>query len=327
MAIVASKTGPRAKSGTDLGTPNYLRTTIAAVKGDRTPQLTASVRSKAQSLVEGISSSLVLGSQPRDECLGAGTCVFGRLVRIAHVGELITDAVGDDVGVEGVLLSLGNQSVSGQEGSLGGLAASSAKLEVHRGSAKAKVSSSQARSRSGGRVGAGGCSRIRGSSGIGIRVAAGTATGTAARVGVGAGAGAVGSCRAGRDVGSRRSSICISSRLVAAGVHRREVAESLGLHNSGHGQACRIEGRGQGSGGVGILNVRSSDRGIDQRDNSTKFGSRREGSVVTDRWNIDVERVEVLLSSNHSRSSLDHSRIVTKGGDNLICQGELRNEC
>lgn len=46
---------------------------------------------ESQSLVEGISSRLVLGSEALDSCFGAGASRLGGIVGTADVGELVAD--------------------------------------------------------------------------------------------------------------------------------------------------------------------------------------------------------------------------------------------
>jgi len=94
---------------------------------------------KAESLVEGISSRGILGSKSGDESLGSLASGDGSSVGLANVPELVADAVGDDVGVQGVLLSLGDEGVDRQEGALIGLAARATELEADLGAAVAKV--------------------------------------------------------------------------------------------------------------------------------------------------------------------------------------------
>lgn len=99
---------------------------------------------ETQSLVEGISGSLVLGSETGNEVLSISASGLSGVVGTAHVDELVADKVGDDVGVEGIALTaVGDEGVvSGEEGALGGLAIElgTAELEVNGGCAVTKVS-------------------------------------------------------------------------------------------------------------------------------------------------------------------------------------------
>lgn len=98
---------------------------------------------KAQSLVEGISGSLVFGTQTGNEVLSISASRLSGIVGTAHVDELVADKVGDDVGVESVLLAtVGDEGVvGGEEGALVGSAVElgTAELEVNGGCAVTKV--------------------------------------------------------------------------------------------------------------------------------------------------------------------------------------------
>lgn len=52
---------------------------------------------------------------------------------------MIANTVGDDVGVQGVLLTLSDEGIGGQEGALVGLASGTTELEVDGGSAVTEV--------------------------------------------------------------------------------------------------------------------------------------------------------------------------------------------
>lgn len=70
-------------------------TAILILKGTPTPDpfslLTHRSCLESQSLVEGIGSGLVLGSEPLDSRLGAGASRLGGIVGTADVGELVAD--------------------------------------------------------------------------------------------------------------------------------------------------------------------------------------------------------------------------------------------
>ena len=86
-----------------------------------------------KSAVESSSSRSILGSQSCHLSLGSKTrSLASRALRnAAVVDEVVADGVGDDVGVQRVFLSLGDGRVDWEEGSLGGFATWSAKLEGH----------------------------------------------------------------------------------------------------------------------------------------------------------------------------------------------------
>lgn len=96
------------------------------------PSLSSSSRN-TKSRVKSISSRSILSSQTLNRSLGSKTLGLARrpLCNTADVDKLVADSVGDDVGVQGVLLSLGDGGVDWEEGSLGGFAARSAERERH----------------------------------------------------------------------------------------------------------------------------------------------------------------------------------------------------
>jgi hypothetical protein len=101
----------------------------------KNPQLPflSSSSGNIKSRVKSISSRSILSSQTLNRSLGSKTRGLARraLCNTADVDKLVADGVGDNVGVQGVLLSLGDGGVDWEEGSLGGFAAGSAKREGH----------------------------------------------------------------------------------------------------------------------------------------------------------------------------------------------------
>ncbi len=87
----------------------------------------------------------ILGAERLDLRLGGIASILGSLVGVAHVGELVADAVGDDVGVESLLLALVDERVDGLEGELGVLAAIEAGLELDGRHAQAEVEAGDGR--------------------------------------------------------------------------------------------------------------------------------------------------------------------------------------
>jgi hypothetical protein len=96
---------------------------------------------KAQEGVPGVGGGLVPGAKGLDLGLGVLAEGLGGIVGIADVGQLVADAVGDDVGVQSLLLALGNESVLRDEGELGSGAAVESTNASNGGSADTKVSS------------------------------------------------------------------------------------------------------------------------------------------------------------------------------------------
>lgn len=71
--------------------------------------------------------------------LGGRTSRLCRLIGIAYIGQLVADAVGDDVGVECFLLALVDERVDGLEGELGVGTPVEAGFEFHGWDAGAEV--------------------------------------------------------------------------------------------------------------------------------------------------------------------------------------------
>ncbi|GJC84315.1 hypothetical protein ColLi_07154 [Colletotrichum liriopes] len=97
-------------------------------------------RLEAEKTVEGVGDGRAAVARGLDLGLGVLALRLGGVVGTADVGELVADAVDDDVGVQGVLLALGDNRVGGKEGALVRLAARAAELEVDSGSAGTEVS-------------------------------------------------------------------------------------------------------------------------------------------------------------------------------------------
>ena len=95
--------------------------------------------SKAEQRIESIRSGLIPGSQSLNLSLGIPARSDGLLGGVAHVDELVADAVRDDVGVQRLLLALGHESVLRDEGELVGGTAGEAADAGDGGLAYAKV--------------------------------------------------------------------------------------------------------------------------------------------------------------------------------------------
>src|ERR1700761_7501234 len=94
---------------------------------------------KSKQLVPRLSSASIPGTKSGDLGSGGGRRILGCLVGSAHVSELVVDAVGDDVGVQGLLLAPVHQRVDGLEGRLGIGATVKPGFEFDGGNAQAKV--------------------------------------------------------------------------------------------------------------------------------------------------------------------------------------------
>lgn len=316
---------------------------------------------EAQSLVEGGCSGGILGAQGLDLGLGTLAGILGSLVGLADVGQLVADTVGDDVRVEGVLLSLSDERICGQEGALGCLTTSPAKLEVHGWCALSKVRTSQRSLTAGSSscsvivvVGGGTSVVVVGTivvvsigSGVGpgigpgivvvvgalafaLRAARLLATGTSVRVSVrsvgstissSTGCGIRGSARG--STGSGTGGGTTSSSLCAISSDGSQVGEALGSHDVGDRQASGIERSGQRRLGVGVLDIRASDGRVDQRHDTTQLCGGGKGGVRADAGDGDHEGVEVLLRGDESLGSIDHGLVSAELGDDLVGQGEL----
>lgn len=278
---------------------------------------------KAQGLVESIRRRLVLGGQSGNHGLGTQAGVLGGLVGLANVGELVADAVGNDVGVKGVLLALGDEGVGRQEGALGVFAAGAPKNEVHCRRALAEIRTGEARRAAGISVGVA-CRRVRG--GVGVRgrrrvvvacraIIAGVIV-TGIRISIITGSGSVGGSTS---VGGSAT----GSGLVAIGVHNSEVAKALGNHDVGNREAGRVERAGQRGGRVGILGVGPRDVRVDQGNDAAELLGGWQGGVSADGGDGDVEGVEVLLGGHDGGRTTDDGRVGAQGADDLVGQGEL----
>lgn len=94
---------------------------------------------KPKQRIPSISSSSVPRTKRLNLSLRILTSSNGILRGITNVDELIADAVGDDVGVQGLLLALGDERVLGDEGELVGWASVESADEGHGGLTGAEV--------------------------------------------------------------------------------------------------------------------------------------------------------------------------------------------
>jgi hypothetical protein len=95
--------------------------------------------SKAKLGVPRIRRRGISRAERKNACLGGEAGGNRSLVRGTDIRELIADSVGDDVGVESLLLALVDSGVNGLKRELGGLAAVESSLELDGWSALAEV--------------------------------------------------------------------------------------------------------------------------------------------------------------------------------------------
>lgn len=280
---------------------------------------------KAKGGVESISSRGILGAEALDEILGSTASILGSLVGLTDVGELVADAVGDDVGVESLLLALGNKIIGGEEGTLISTATGAAKNKVHGGSAETKVSTGKVARTSvvvvvvlvvvlvvvAGVLGSGGSldnlSKSDGSTASNVAsvvvvVVAGVVVRTSTRTGISTSVG-IGSC--------------------AIKTLEGEVAEAVGNGNISLAQTIGVERVVDRSRRVCVLDVRTGNSGVNKRDDATESLSGGEAGVRADGGDADGEGVEVLLGSHDSLGHGNDLGVVTKLSDDGVRKLEL----
>jgi len=103
----------------------------------------------------------------------------------------------------------------------------------------------------------------------------------------------------------------------------REVGEALSSHNFGDTQSRSIKWGGKRCSGVGILDVRSANGRIDERNDTSELLCGWEGSIAANSRDGNGEGVEVLLSGDETTSSGNDCWIRSESGDDLVCLGEL----
>lgn len=95
--------------------------------------------SKAKSSIPRVSSGSILSSKSRDLSLSISARRLSGIIGTTDVGQLIADSVGDDVGVQRLLLSLVDLGIDGLEGELCGLSAVESCFELYGWGAGSKV--------------------------------------------------------------------------------------------------------------------------------------------------------------------------------------------
>lgn len=75
---------------------------------------------KSQSRIPSISGTSIFRAQVSNHCLSSSSSTLGGGIGSTDVGQLIVNSVGDDAGVQSLLLTFVDQRVNGLEGRCGG---------------------------------------------------------------------------------------------------------------------------------------------------------------------------------------------------------------
>jgi hypothetical protein len=267
---------------------------------------------KAEERVEGVGCGLVSGAESLDLGLSILTGGLGGVVGLADVGKLVADTVGDDVGVQGVLLALGDEGIGGQEGELIGFASGAAGNEVNGGNTETEVEAGDGRL-----LGTGDGSSSLSLIGVGLlSISSGGSGGSTSTVHGGSGTSI--NVDVGGSIGSTGGSSGIDGLALDG-----EVGEALGNHDLSDRQAGGVEGSLDGGGRVGVLDIGASNGRVDQRNNAPESLSGRERGISTDVGDAHGEGVEVLLSGNEADGGEQDIIEVTELSNNLIGKREL----
>ena len=117
--------------------------------------------SEAQDSVPRVGGTNIFCAKSGDLDLSSGSSILSSLVGATDVGQLIGDAVGNDIWVESLLLSLVNERVDSLEGEFGSCAAIKSSLKLHGWDTESEVETSDSRGDESGEVssnGVGDCS-------------------------------------------------------------------------------------------------------------------------------------------------------------------------
>lgn len=275
--------------------------------------------------------------------LGSLASILGGLVGSADVGELVADAVGDDVGVEGLTLASEDGGVNGVEGELVSPASRTASNEVDGRDAGAEIETGNAALLTGvtttvvvvsivivvvviviAVVTAGdrGSSGSRGSDDDGSQGPGGTAVDGAAAVVVVVVVVAIVVVVVVATVIVVVVVVVVTTSGGSASRTIRslggEVAEAVGSHDIGNAQAVGVKGVLERLSRVGVLNVGAANSGVNKRNNATKGLGGGESSIRADAGDGHRKGVEVLLSGDKSLGSIDNGRVVAESSDNLV---------
>ena len=102
-----------------------------------------------------------------------------------------------------------------------------------------------------------------------------------------------------------------------------EVGEAVGNGDLGNAQAGILEGGLERGSRVGVLDVRSSNSRVDQRNNTTELRGGGQAGITADGGDGLGEGVEVLLSSDKGESTLDDSGVIAEGLNNGVGEFKL----
>lgn len=102
-----------------------------------------------------------------------------------------------------------------------------------------------------------------------------------------------------------------------------EVCEALGDHDIGNTETSIGERGHKTLGGEGVLSSSSTYIGIDERDDTSEGNGGWESRVAANRWNLDIEGIEVLLGGNEALGCSESISASSELGDDLIGLDEL----
>jgi hypothetical protein len=305
---------------------------------------------EAEDGVPGVGGSLVACAKSLDLGLGILAGGDGGVVCVADVGELVANAVGDDVGVESLLLALGDERVRGDEGELGLGAAAKTGQEVHGRGAGTEVNA------------------VDGSATAVVVVAvvlvavvlvlvlavvvilvlvltvvvilvlvlavvvvlvaaaldatsvvASIGTGIGTIVGIGVVASIVTSVVTGIGTGIGASTSIGTSTIltgennvVAVSTDSGKGSEALSNHNLSLGEASGVEGAADRASRGSVGNIGASDGRVDERGDTPEDVVGGEGRVGADERNVDGKGVEVGLGGDKTNGSINDLLVVAE---------------
>jgi len=127
----------------------------------------------------------------------------------------------------------------------------------------------------------------------------------------------------GTGTGTTSGSTTTSGGSGAIRVLDGEVGEAVGNGDLGNAQAGILEGGLERGSRVGVLDVRSSNSRVDQRNNTTELRGGGQAGITADGGDGLGEGVEVLLSPDKGESTLDDSRVIAEGLNNGVGEFKL----
>ena len=117
--------------------------------------------------------------------------------------------------------------------------------------------------------------------------------------------------------------VLTSSTLVASEVLGGEVGETIRGEQVSNAQASGFERSSLGLSAESVGNISTTDGRVDERSDSTESGVGRESGITADGGEILNERVEVLLSSDHSDSGSEGISTIAELLEDLVTTLEL----